>query len=88
MEHSEAVRIRATEKYLLAELDPDTRDQFEEHLFECQECAQDLRAASAFVEVSKTVLAEPESVPQRVAVSCERSFLCTAAKPCAATLKD
>lgn len=73
MEHSEAVRIRATEKYLLAELDPDTRDQFEEHLFECQECALDLRAASAFVEVSKTVLAEPESVPQRVSVPAKTS---------------
>jgi hypothetical protein len=58
MEHSEALQQRATEKYLLNELDPDLRDQFEEHLFDCQDCALDLRAAAMFVEQSKIVLAE------------------------------
>jgi hypothetical protein len=56
MDHNEAVRLSATEKYLLGELSPEVRDQFEEHFFECMECAEDVRAASAFVEQTKVVL--------------------------------
>ena len=73
MNHDEALQQRATEKYLLDELDPALRDQFEEHLFDCQECALDVRAAAMFVEQTKGVLAEspanevrvPAAVPQR-----------------------
>lgn len=59
MDHEDAVRLKVTERYLLSELDPDQRDQFEEHLFDCQECALDVRAAAMFVEQSKHVLSEP-----------------------------
>jgi hypothetical protein len=47
-----------TERYLLNELDSESRDRFEEHFFDCPECAFDVRAGSAFVEQSKNVLAE------------------------------
>ena len=68
MDHKDAVRLKATEKYLLNELDPDQLDQFEEHLFDCQDCALDVRAAAMFVEQSKNVLAETAGVvPARVA---------------------
>jgi hypothetical protein len=63
MDHEEAVRQKATERYLLDELDPELRDQFEEHLFDCQECALDVRAAAMFVEQSKGILAEPAVSP-------------------------
>jgi hypothetical protein len=59
MDHDEALRQKATERYLLDELDPDSKDQFEEHLFDCQDCALDVRAAAMFVEQSKVVLGEP-----------------------------
>lgn len=59
MDHNEAVRQNATERYLLDELEPEVRDQFEEHLFDCQDCALDLRAGAMFVEQSKVILAEP-----------------------------
>ena len=49
MDHQEAVRQKATERYLLDELDPELRDQFEEHLFDCQDCALDVRAAQRTV---------------------------------------
>jgi hypothetical protein len=62
MDHNEAVRQKATERYLLDELDPDVRDQFEEHLFDCRDCALDVRAAAMFVEQSKVVLAE-QAIP-------------------------
>ena len=67
MEHNDAVEQKATEKYLLSELDPAMREEFEEHLFDCQDCALDVRAAAMFVEQSKAVLAEPP-VPAAVRV--------------------
>jgi hypothetical protein len=66
MDHDEAVRTNVTERYLLDELDPDLRDQFEEHLFDCQDCALDVRAAAMFVEQSKAILSEhADAVPVR-----------------------
>lgn len=58
MDHNEALQQNATERYLLNELDPELRDQFEEHLFGCQDCALDVRTAAMFVEQSKVILAE------------------------------
>ena len=59
MDHNEAVRLKATERYLLNELDTEQLDQFEEHLFDCPECALDVRAAAMFVEQSKSVWSAP-----------------------------
>jgi hypothetical protein len=52
------VREKTTERYLLNELDSEVRNEFEEHYFDCPECALDVSAASQFVEQSKLVLAE------------------------------
>jgi hypothetical protein len=65
MDHEEAVRQNATERYLLDELDPDQREQFEEHFFDCRECGEDVRAAAMFVEHIKEVLAESAPSPAR-----------------------
>jgi hypothetical protein len=67
MDHDEAVRQKATEKYLLDELDAQQRDEFEEHLFDCQECALDLRSAAMFVEQTKVVLGQLPAVAPAVA---------------------
>jgi anti-sigma factor RsiW len=67
MDHNQAVRDKATERYLLNELEPEVRDQFEEHLFDCQDCALDVRTAAMFVEQSKTVLSEEEAEKPAVA---------------------
>jgi hypothetical protein len=58
MDHSESIRLMAAEKYLLGELAPELREQFEEHFFDCQECALDVRAGAALVEHSKVVLSD------------------------------
>lgn len=63
MDHEEAVRQKATERYLLDELDPGVRDQFEDHLFDCEDCALDVRAAAMLVEQSKVIFAEPTVHP-------------------------
>lgn len=56
MNHSEATEQMAAEKYLLNELTPDLRDAFEEHMFDCPECAFDIRAAASFVSEAKVQL--------------------------------
>jgi hypothetical protein len=66
MDHSEAARLMASEKYLLDELSSAEAEAFEEHLFECRECALDVRAGSAFLEHSKVQLANPSAAPVTV----------------------
>jgi hypothetical protein len=56
MEHSQAVEQMAAERYLLNELTPEAREAFEEHFFDCPDCALDLRAAAAFVDEAKAQL--------------------------------
>ena len=70
MDHELVVRRKMTESYLLGELDPDAREEFEAHFFECADCALDVRAGSLFVEQSKILLAEK---PGPVAVDSRRS---------------
>lgn len=56
MNHTEAIEQMAAERYLLNELTPDARDAFEEHAFDCPECALDLRAGTLFVQETKVQL--------------------------------
>jgi hypothetical protein len=53
MDHNEAIKEMAAERYLLNELTPELRDSFEEHAFGCPECALDLRAGSTFINIAK-----------------------------------
>jgi len=64
MNHSEAVELLATEKYLLGELPSDQREAFEEHFFECRECADDVRTAAILIDNARSALREAP-VPQR-----------------------
>jgi hypothetical protein len=70
MDHSEAVQQMSAERFLLDELTVEERDEFEAHLFDCPECALDLRAGVAFVNEAKTQLPQliaeaPASAPAR-----------------------
>lgn len=56
MNHSDAVRLKAAEQYLLGEMGESLREEFEEHFMECPECAADVRAGVAFVESTREVL--------------------------------
>src|SRR5580658_5842851 len=58
MDHAEARQQMLAEKYLLNELPPEVRDAFEEHFFDCPECAFDIRAGAAFVNEAKAQLPE------------------------------
>jgi hypothetical protein len=68
MDHDLVVREKMTERYLLDELKPEVRDEFEEHYFDCPVCARDIRAGFEFVQQSKVVMAEsPEPIGIHVA---------------------
>jgi len=56
MDHAEAREQMLAEKYLLNELPPEIRDAFEEHFFDCPECAFDIRAGAAFMDEAKAQL--------------------------------
>jgi hypothetical protein len=55
MDHSEALRLQAAEKYVLGELPAQVRSEYEDHYFECHECAIDLATTASFVEGSRSV---------------------------------
>lgn len=65
MDHNEAIRLMGAEQYLLNELSPELREQFEEHFFECTECANDVRAGALFIEQTKAIFAADAAAPQR-----------------------
>lgn len=50
MEHHEAVRTMAAERYLLNEMTDDERDVFEAHYFECAACADSVRTGAALAD--------------------------------------
>jgi hypothetical protein len=53
MTHADAVRTLAVERYLLDEMPEIERFAFEEHYFDCAECADDLRAGSTMRKAVK-----------------------------------
>lgn len=64
MDHTDAVRLGACEKYLLGDLPPSLRAEFEEHYFSCPVCAADLNAGVQFAAASRQIFAE-SPVPAR-----------------------
>jgi hypothetical protein len=56
MDHNQAAELTAVERYLLQEMTPQECEEFEEHYFDCQECATDLRATAAFMDAAKKEL--------------------------------
>jgi anti-sigma factor RsiW len=81
MDHSLAVKEMAAERYLLNELTPEARDAFEEHVFDCPECALDLRAAATFVNEAKVQL--PAMIAEQTASRQPTPPLTGAVKPSA-----
>jgi Putative zinc-finger len=56
MDHNEAVQLQAAVKYVLGELSPVQRDDYEEHYFDCAECAVDIKALATFADTAREVL--------------------------------
>lgn len=58
MDHETAIRIQAAERYVLEEFSAEERAEFENHFFECMECADEVRSASILAANTRQVLAE------------------------------
>jgi hypothetical protein len=56
MDHNEAIRLQAAVKYVLGELSPVQRGEYEEHYFDCGECAVDIKALATFADTTREIL--------------------------------
>ncbi len=61
MDHTEAVRLQAAEKYLLGELPKAQREEYEEHYFDCPACAEELKMTVTFLESAKQIARQDAS---------------------------
>jgi hypothetical protein len=66
MTHQNAVEEMAVERYLLGELTGAARDRFEEHLFDCVECAADLKHGVLFLEGARNELKSERTAQKKV----------------------
>ena len=62
MTHLDAVEQMLVERSLLGELTGDARNQFEDHLFDCQECAADLKQGVLFLDAARQELKSTQKV--------------------------
>jgi hypothetical protein len=67
MTHADAVRTLAVERYLLDEMPEIERFAFEDHFFDCVDCADDLRAGSTMRKAVKAGLLPQASRPAAIA---------------------
>jgi len=56
MDHTEAVQQQAAIKYVLGELPQAQRDAYEEHYFDCAECAIDIKALATFADTARETM--------------------------------
>jgi anti-sigma factor RsiW len=61
VDHQSAVERNLTQRYVLGELDAAEAAEFEEHFFECSECAEDVRRTSEFAANLKALLRDNTS---------------------------
>lgn len=62
MDHEDAIRCQAAERYVAGELPPADCEAFEEHFFDCRECAEEVRWEQIFAANARAVARE-EPVP-------------------------
>ena len=60
MDHQLAEQKHAVDRYLLDEFTPEERMDFEEHLFDCPVCADQVRQNAVFLDNAKQVMLEEE----------------------------
>jgi hypothetical protein len=69
MTHEDALREMSAERYLLGELSGEPREVFEQHLFECALCAEDVKAGVAFLQAARAELSAQPAVKARHAAA-------------------
>lgn len=74
MEHDEATRLEAAERYVAHELSAAERDDFEEHFFECPRCADEVRFELVFAANMRAVSRDQRAEQSRSAHSRRMSW--------------
>ncbi|MBN9662935.1 MAG: zf-HC2 domain-containing protein [Acidobacteria bacterium] len=64
MDHRSAIETTAVERYFLDEMPAAERSEFEEHFFECEHCAEDVRVMSC-LEANARAVARAERPAER-----------------------
>ncbi len=64
MNHEEAIRTQAAERYLLGEMNEAERDAWEAHFFSCAVCAEELKAGAGFVNAVQDFFASAPASTQ------------------------
>jgi hypothetical protein len=78
MDHTEAVRTAAVDRYLLGQLSVSETEEFEQHFFDCLECSRELRAGAMFEDNARAVFLEESLAAKRVP---EKTRAAAGAKP-------
>jgi len=65
MDHRLATESRAVERYFLGEMSLQEREAFEEHYFDCADCAEDVRSAAAFRANACELLRRPGAFEEK-----------------------
>ncbi len=58
MDHSEAMKLGATERYVLGDLSVSEVEEFERHFFDCPQCSEELRALTILQDNARAAYLE------------------------------
>src|SRR5262245_21966400 len=74
MDHTEALGIHATERYVLGELSTSEAAAFEEHYFACADCTADLESATSLIANARAVFQQTPQLGRRRSVATTRNW--------------
>jgi hypothetical protein len=63
MDHLDADKTKAVERYMLGDLSVSEVEEFERHFFDCPQCSEELRALTVFQENARAVFVEQDLAP-------------------------
>lgn len=73
MDHLDAEKIKAVERYVLNDLSVSEVEEFERHFFDCPQCSEELRALTIFQENARAVFAGEDPAPVPAMVTAPKS---------------
>src|ERR1700733_4900838 len=73
MDHLDAEKMKAAERYMLGDLAVSEVEEFERHFFDCPQCSEELRALTIFQENARAVFAEQDLAPVPASVPVPKS---------------
>lgn len=63
MDHLDADKTKAVERYMLGDLSVSEVEEFERHFFDCPQCSEELRVLTIFQENARAVFGEQDLTP-------------------------